>query len=416
MIKSHCLSTIIRLLKQFPVVLLNGARQCGKSTLAKQLIDSKVIANYITLDDSSALSLAQHDPDNFLEQFDSSLVIDEVQRVPDLMRALKKNVDNNRQPGRFFLTGSANVLSYPGVTESLAGRMAIVSLEGLSLREFERKLTPSSFIDDIFSGATVSTLLHKWKKPIKGKNIGKKYLCDRMFFGGYPELSLKRNPDFLSAWFSAYNQAYVERDVRDLSKVFNSFAFSKLFHAAGLQTGNLLNMNNLANNIGIDQRSAARYIHIFSLTYQTILLHPWFSNLRKRVIKTPKIFTKDSGLACFLAGLTEPKDLLLYQNAGAIFETWLYAELRKLCNDNKTKIYFYRTHAGKEVDFILNRAQQYVGIEAKFKSQVTAKDFSGLQAWRKDLKGEALGLVLYCGEEVWSFGDNLIAVPIGCLA
>ena len=414
MLKRHIVPYIKDLLTQFSVVLLNGARQCGKSTLATQLIQEKILIDSVNLDNKTLLEAANTDPDGFLQQFEQSVVIDEVQRLPDLLRAIKYDVDQNKRTGRFFLTGSASVLSYPGVAESLAGRMAIVVLEGLSLTELlQRK--PTTFIEDLFSNKSIASHLRKWREKSKQVTINKKQMAEYIFYGGYPEIALKQNTSFSKHWFSSYLQAYVERDVRDFNKNMDSLLFDKLFKILATQTGNLLNIHKTASLVGIDQRTAAKYMKLYELTFQLQHLQPWFNTTRSRIIKTPKIYCKDSGMATYLNGLGEPKEILNTPCSGALFETWVYAELRKLL-ENKSQIscYFYATHSGKEVDFILTKGQKIVAIECKFSVSLSAEDFSGLRAWQQEFP-HSLGIVLYCGNQVIAFDKQLIALPVICL-
>jgi len=418
MLKRYIIPYIQQGLSHFPVVLLNGARQVGKSTLAKQLLKEGLVDRYITLDDLTIYTAASADPDGFLAQYEGSkIAIDEIQRVPDLMRAIKYKVDENREPGRFLLTGSANILSYPGVTESLAGRMDIVGIEGLSLSELYERKQASSFIEDIFAVKKLQELTASWQKKINGApKLNKQILGKQIFYGSFPEIALKQQSSFNARWFSAYQSAYIERDVYDLSRMLDIISFSKLLQLAGLRTGNLLNIKNLSVDVGIDQRTLARYLEILTLTFQVQLIQPWFSNTSKRLIKTPKIYLRDSGFACYLAGLSQPEDLLTHVTNGALFETWVCSELRKLLvTMPQIKLNFYRTHQGKEVDFVLSKGTQLCGIECKWAESVTEKDFAGLRDLQEANKGNTKGILLYTGQQVVAFSDCLIAVPIQIL-
>lgn len=418
MIKRHITNFVKQSLHEFPAVLINGARQVGKSTLAQQLNKEGIVSQYITLDDLSQLEAAREDPHGFIESFSSPVAIDEIQRAPDLLRAIKKTVDEDRKPGRFLLTGSANIFSYPGVSESLAGRIDVIHLEGLSLGELLHQEEPSLFLTDLFSGLSTHDLMQKWNQELQHKpSLPTNHLDETMFYGGFPEVALKKEERFRERWFSSYHSAYIERDVRDINKFLNVVLFSKLFRLVGLQTGNLLNQKKLSVEIGLDQRTIARYLEILEMTYQASQLSPWFSNTRKRLIKTPKIYLHDSGQACYLSGILNSISLKTHSYYGAIFETWVWSELRKLqAFASGIYSYFYRTHEGKEVDFLLTRGNIFWGIECKSAASVEKRDFHGLQDLQNALSSNQVkGIVLYKGEKVIPFSETMLAVPIRCL-
>lgn len=419
MIERQIITSIIESLKDFPGVLLNGARQTGKSTIAELLRDNGLIDNYATLDDLENLESAKNNPDGFINQFTGSLAIDEVQRTPDLLRAIKKSIDQNKKPGRFLLTGSANLLSYPGVTESLAGRVDIISLEGLSLGEILSPTSPpSTFINDLFSGSDLQTLSKKWNQTLKEKpELPKPTLLETLFYGGYPEVALKKSLRFRNHWFSSYQSAYIERDVRNLSRLLDVTAFATLYKILGLRTGNLLNISNVANQVKLDVRTVNRYLEILEITFQISLLKPWFSNDEKKFVKSPKIYLKDSGQAAFLWGINDPDHLASHPALGAIFETWVLAELRKLIAlTHNVDTHFYRTYDGHEVDFLLSRGNTYWGIECKWSEHVSLDDFKGLTKMTQTLPGTPQGIVLYTGQNIVPIEKNLIAVPIRLLS
>lgn len=419
MIKRHLTSFIKDSLKDFPAVLINGARQVGKSTLAQQLTREGVLRQYITLDDFSHLEAAKTDPHGFVNSFDFPVAIDEIQRAPDLLRAIKKSIDEDRTPGRFLLTGSANIFSYPGVSESLAGRVDVIHVEGLSLGEILERETPSSFLTDLFSGLGARELSQKWNRELQEKpKIPDKILEDIIFYGGFPEVALKKEERFRERWFSSYQSAYIERDVRDINRFLDVVSFAKLFRLVGLQTGNLLNHTNLSAEIGLDKRTTVRYLEILEMTFQASHLRPWFSNSRKRLIKTPKIYLNDAGQACYLNGIMEVKQLRKSPHFGALFETWMWSELRKLLAlTTGIDTSFYRTHLGREVDFLLSRGDVLWGIECKSASSVDAKDFQGLHDLKDALSPKTVGgIVLYKGDQVVPFGENFLAVPLSVLS
>lgn len=418
MINRHITSFVKQSLNDFSAVLIIGARQVGKSTLVKQLCDEGIFKSYITLDDISQLEAATADPHGFIKNANYPLAIDEIQRAPDLLKAIKKSIDEDKKPGRFLLTGSANIFSYPGISESLAGRIDVIHLEGLSLGEILNQNNPSSFISDIFSGSTIHELKDKWTEELKHKpEINTQFLNEYIFYGGFPEIALKKQERFRERWFSSYQSAYIERDVRNINKFLDVVSFAKLFRLIGLQSSNLLNQKNLGNEIGLDQRTISRYLEILETTFQVNLLTPWFSNTRKRLIKTSKIYMNDSGYASYLHGITTPDLLPKSPYYGAIFETWLWAELRKLLTlTTGIEQTFYRTHLGKEVDFLLHKGDIFCGLECKSTETIQSQHFAGLKDLSEALTSRIMhGIILYNGNEIISFSDKFLAVPLRCI-
>ncbi|OGT41989.1 MAG: ATPase [Gammaproteobacteria bacterium RIFCSPHIGHO2_12_FULL_37_34] len=416
MIERHLIKLIEQSLKRFPAVLLIGARQVGKSTLAEQLIQHGLLDYYVSLDDLNHLEAARGDPDGFLASFGSRVAIDEVQHVPDLMRALKFSIDKKRQNGRYLLTGSANILAYPRVKESLAGRVDVIYLEGLSLGEQLRQPKSSTLLSDLFSYQTSEKFITHCRQRMKMiPKLTLQMIFKAIFYGGFPSIVLTNDPYFNARWFSAYQTTYLERDVRDIGKLVDIIPFTKLLRLITLRTSNLLVNANLAKDVGIDQRTIVRYLGMLELTFQCHRLMPWHANINKRLIKTPKIFCNDSGFACYFFGISDIQQLHTSPFLGALAETWLWSEFRKLLIFHpEIHSSFYRTYAGREIDFVLNRGNQYVGIEFKFARTVSSNDFAGL----KDMQSEVdnmLGVVLYTGDQLAAFSDKLIAVPLNLI-
>lgn len=417
MIERYIVSDIVDSLKMFPSILLNGARQAGKSTLIEWLRDKKIIDNYVTLDDLGTLAEVTKNPDAFISQFKGSLAIDEVQRVPDMLRAVKKSIDEDRRPGRFVLTGSAHILSYPGVTESLAGRANIITLEGLSLGEILRQPKPSTFVEDLFSHQDTDMLLQRWRAQLeKAPAVDRNMLLERMFFGGYPEVALEKNLRHRSKWFSSYHASYIERDVRNLSHLLDVVSFSKLYRILGSQTANLVNHADISHQAQLDSKTVTRYMEMLEITFQIKLLRPWFPNPRKQYVKSPKIYLNDSGQACYLANIADPDYLSKHPALGAIFETWVLAELRKLMAlTYGVEVYFYRTYQRDEVDFLLMRGPTACGIECKWSDSLRYSDTESLEKMIEDFGGDARGIILYTGDKIMHFSDKLLGIPIRLL-
>jgi hypothetical protein len=415
MVKRDLAAVVRRSLRDFPAVLLLGPRQVGKSTLALQLVADGVLRRYVTLDDLAVWEAARADPEGFVAELEDGVALDEVQRVPDLLRALKRSIDRRRRAGRFLLTGSANVLAQRGVTESLAGRTDVIHLEGLSAAELAQRPSPVDLLQGLLDRANGRRAVADLRRRLAGvgtHNRGR--WQERVFYGGFPDVVLKRRPEFAQRWFAAYLTTYVERDIRDLARLPDLAGFSRFVRLTGLRTGQLLNVKNLAADAGLDQRTAGRYLELLGVTFQVNRLVPWQASARKRLVKTAKVFATDSGLACHLAGINRPEALADHPAWGALLETWAWAELRKaLSLMPGVQASFYRTHLGKEVDFVLEQGARRLGIEVKAARSVGRADLAGLMDMQHAI--DARGLLLYGGEEVVSFGENLLAAPLAVL-
>lgn len=389
-----------------PVALLNGARQTGKSTLVTAL-SKDLGATYVTLDDATVLSAASTDPAGFLKGLGASAVIDEVQKVPALFPAIKTMVDADRRPGRFLLTGSANVLMLPKISESLAGRIEIITLYPLSQAELLGR--PGRFVDGLFAAELPE--LTKEKKRYD--------LADLVLAGGYPEAVQRPVGKRREAWFASYITAILQRDVRDLGHIEGLTEMPRLLGLLAARVGGLLNMSELSRSSGIAHTTLKRYLSLLEATFLLQPLPAWSANLGKRLIKSPKIHLVDTGLCAHLTGLTKQRltpDLTAF---GPLLESFVVGELRKQVtwSELRLKLYHYRTTAGRGVDVVLeDAAGRLVGVEVKATATVTKKDFAGLQTLAEDTgKRFVRGLVLHNGEEAVSFGEHQMALPISAI-
>lgn len=417
MVKRELAAVVRRSLGDFPAVLLLGPRQVGKSTLALQLVADGELRRYVTLDDLAVWEAARADPEGFVEELEDGVALDEVQRVPDLLRALKRSIDRRRRPGRFLLTGSANVLAQRGVTESLAGRTDVIHLEGLSAAELERRPSPAALLHMLLGDSNGRQAVRGLRRRLtRGARRNRAHWHERVFYGGFPDVVLKRRPEFAERWFAAYVTTYVERDIRDLARLPDLAGFSRLVRLTGVRTGQLLNVKNLAADAGLDQRTAGRYLELLEVTFQASRLVPWQASARKRLVKTAKVFVNDSGLACHLAGIARPEALAAHPAWGALLETWAWAELRKAVSLMPgVQASFYRTHLGKEVDFVLEQGARRLGIEIKATRSVSRADFAGLIDMQHALGTSCRGVLLYGGDEVVSFDERLMAAPLAAV-
>jgi predicted AAA+ superfamily ATPase len=387
-----------------PVVMLIGPRQCGKTTLVQQFASKGF--TYVTLDDDTVLGSARADPTGFVRGFDR-IAIDEVQRAPELLRAIKLSVDNDRRAGRFLLTGSANILTLPRVSESLAGRMEIISLMPISRAEIEGKRP--TFLEAAFAGKLV--------KP--GSAIIGGDLVQAVLVGGYPEMLRRESPRRRQAWARDYAKAIVQRDVRDIAEVDKLDRLAVLLQVLAHFSGQLTNFTQIGGQIGIDDKTTRRYVGILEQLFLVHRLSPWFRNQLKRLVKTPKLHFLDSGLLAAMLGLTAEQVAKDRSTFGALLETFVFSEVMKQISwsEESYSLYHYRDKDQDEVDIIVeDRRGAMVAIEAKASATVYASDFNGI---RKVLKtcGDnlKLGVVLYDGTQVVPFGDRLFAAPISCL-
>lgn len=394
---------ITEALQDSPVLLINGARQTGKSTLAQELKPNR---RYITLDDPVALSAAHSDPFGFIAGINEPVCIDEIQRAPDLFLAIKVDVDKNRTPGKFLLTGSANILLLPKLSDSLAGRMEILELWPLSQSEIENQ--QFSLIDQLFDGDFASNYKYDRNDFI-----------DRLIIGGYPEVLNRTSERRRESWFNSYLTTILQKDVRDISQISDLAILPRLLQILAIRNANLLNFAELSRTTTISQTTLKRYMTLLETLFLIRLLPAWSSNLGKRLQKSPKIFMSDYGLSAHLQGLDKESLQLDHGLPGGLVESFVFTELSKhqTWANKSTQLMHYRTTTGIEVDFVLeNRKGDLIGIEVKAAATVVAKDFKGLRHLQETTpKQFKRGILFYTGDQVISFGNDMLAVPIAML-
>lgn len=410
MLKRHLQDLVERSLADFPVVLITGARQVGKSTLAQALITHDWPATYLTLDDRTVLAAALNDPEGFLAANPAPLIIDEVQRAPDLLRAIKRCVDRERRNGRFVLTGSANLMTLRTVGESLAGRVALHHLLPFSWAE-RLGQGVSTFLGGLFEVDDAQVVLQRWKR--RDRPVAD--LVDAVLRGGYPPASLMRSAAGRRRWFDSYRQTYLERDLRDLANIQYLTDFDRLLVLAAIRSGQIINVAAISRELGLSQMTLKRYLDLLVLTYQVSLVPAYYVNVGQRLVKTPKLYMTDTGLACHLSGARDWVTLERQGRVGALVETWVANELDKwiACQDGDYRLYFWRTHTGQEVDFLLARGEELVAIEVKATSQVERSNLAGIEACERALGDRVrFSIVLYRGEQMVGLGPRRLAVPI----
>ena len=399
-------SALEEALADTPVVLVHGPRQCGKTTLAR-LVGEALGHTYITFDDDTQLAAAMGDPAGFVAGLPPKVVLDEVQRVPNLFLALKAAVDRDRRPGRFILTGSANVLLVPKLADSLAGRMEILRLHPLSQGELARKRP--GFLDALFAGRF---------QIQRSARLGID-LAARIAAGGFPAALARPTPRRRAAWYRDYIETLVQRDVRGLGRIASLDALPRLLQLGAGQTARLMNVAELAGPFQLSRPTIRDYVTLLERVFLLEHLPPWHSNRLRRLIKTPKLHMGDTGLATFLLGLDAEglwSDRAVF---GQLLETFVFQEIRRQADWQDTPIHFFhfRDKDGAEVDIVLERgARALAGIEVKAVATVTASDFRGLRKLREAAGARfTAGVVLYDGESVVGFGDGFFAVPIRAL-
>jgi len=385
---------------QFPATVLTGPRQSGKTTLLKHVFGKT--SRYVSLEPPDIHAAATVDPRGFLSLHPPPVIFDEVQYAPDLLPYIKEQIDAHRsRPGQYFLTGSQNLLMTEHVTESLAGRAAMLRLLPLSQREA--------------NGRPLDPLPWQSSKRATAQPVSPSEFWRDLLRGGYPELVANPDRD-ISLWQSSYVQTYLERDVRSLRQVGDLTSFQSFLRALAARSGQLLNLTEMARDLGLAVNTAKAWLSVLEATYQIIVLRPYHANVGKRLVKTPKIYLADTGLLCYLVGLKDPAHAAAGPLGGAIFETAVILEIVKTVvnRGEEPHIYFWRTSTGVEVDFIVEDGGLLIPIEAKLSATPRTAMASGIQAFRQDLgKKAGAGYVIHPGDVRLPIAQGVTALPFG---
>ncbi len=398
--KKRTLESILHIaLKTFPVVLLNGARQVGKSTLALENFK-----NYVTFDDGELRLYAKENPKGFLKNLDLPICLDEIQKVPTLLEYIKMHVDSNRANGAFLLTGSSNVLDHKESKDTLAGRLCTLRLHPLSAKEKNDK-SDENIIEKLLNRA--------FKLP---KREYDDEVIKHILEGGYPEI-LALEGFAKELWFKSYVATYIERDARDLADIRDIDSFIKFVNILASRSATLLNKSSLSNDIGIKDITTENYLSILTRIYQATLLKPYFANIGKQFVKSPKVFFNDTGVLCSILRINSKEQLLASAYSGQVFETFVFGELQKHLSylQKSSQMFHYRTNDKKEIDFIIEVDNQILAIEVKQSSSVKKEDFKHIIDLQNRDNKKYLGIVFYNGEMVVEFSDDLVALPMGML-
>lgn len=405
MFKRYIKPLLAKALKRSPVVLLNGARQIGKTTLALEFMKERGYT-YLTFDDEITYLAAKSNSTDFLAKIDKPVIIDEVQRVPEIFLAIKRDVDINRAVGRYLLTGSANPLLIPKLGDSLAGRMEIINLLPLSQNEIYN--TEEQFIDVIFSNKQL-------RSP--KKNLTKKALYERILVGGYPSVQDTDQED-RSAWMRNYLNLILQRDIKDLAQIEKITELPNLLKILAARASNLLNVADVARDSKIAVKTAHRYIALLETIFIINLKQSWSNNLTLRITKAPKVYLVDSGLLAYLLDFSIDKASSDGLTTGKIMENFIMTELQKQATWSKTEVQMYHFRVlDEEVDIVLeDRSGNIVGIEIKNSATVHPSDFKGLRYLREKAKSKFIkGIILYTGSQYIPFEKDLFALPVNAL-
>ncbi len=397
----HIKARVQAALGDTPCVFIAGPRQSGKSTLVRALSGNK--RRYLTFDDPTLVAAAQADPVGFVSGLRDDVALDEVQRAPQLYVPLKAEIDRARRPGRFLLTGSANAMMLPALADALVGRMEIATLYPLSEAEIEGR---QQQIDAWFSREAL-------RVP------GPPSWQERALRGGFPEVRARKTAARRRAWFESYAATVLLRDVRELAAIERASALPRLFSIVAARATGLVNHADLARDSGLSASSLSRYLALLETVFLLETTPPWFANLGKRLVKSPRLYVVDAGLLCHALGIHDIRTLQAAPQRGAILQDFCVMEIRKQAEVSKTRprLLHFRSHDGKEVDLVLEDARgRLIGIEIKSSATLGTKDFAGLQALRQLAKEKFLrGLVLYAGERRVPVDASIEAVPISIL-
>lgn len=398
MYKKRTLEQQVNLLtNQFKVLLITGARQVGKSTLLKHCDKNR---SYVTLDDYRARELAINEPELFLQRYKAPIIIDEIQYAPNLLSYIKIAVDNSNLNGQYWLTGSQQFHLMKNVTESLAGRVAVLDLKGFSLKEISNE-EQLPFIPTF-------DFIEQMRKTSKTRDLQSIY--DLIWKGSYPDINV--NNSNWEMFFSSYLQTYIERDIKDLHAVKNEMDFLKFLRVLASRTGQMLNYTDIANEIGISVNTIKSWVSILVSSNIVYLLQPYFSNLNKRLVKTPKVYFLDTGLCSYLTNWETSKTLESGAMSGAMFETFVISEIIKsyVHNAKTPNIYYYRDKDKREIDLIIEKNGQLYPIEIKKSANPDKNMIKHFSVIPDEKRAE--GAILCLCKEDYPITDKVNSIPV----
>ncbi len=387
--------------RDFPVIALTGPRQSGKTTLLNHLFSKT--HRYLSMDRPDIRQAAQHDPKGFFTLYPPPVLLDEIQYAPELLSYIKNIVDQHRDhKGQFILTGSQNFAMSQQISESLAGRVAMLTLLPLSFREITGRINRPALWEIPFSRSN------------EPENNDSEQLWPFLRRGGYPELIREPHRD-AQLWHSSYIQTYLERDLRSLRQVGDLGQFQIFMRALAARNGQLLNLTELGNELGLVTNTVKAWISILETSYQILLLRPWFTNTGKRLVKTPKLYFTDPGTLSYFAGIQSKEHILSLPQGGALFETAVIMEIIKYFRNlgREPRVYFWRTSTAQEVDLIVESGPAIIPIEIKLSSTPRPKMADSIRALLRDQPQIKTGYVIHTGPDTLPLGDQITAIPFG---
>lgn len=407
MFSRHAKPRIEQALEHMRVVLIHGARQVGKTTLAREIAHGPDWS-FVSLDESAAFAAANEDPQGFLSRFAGRVVIDEVQRAPGLYRAIKVRVDQDNRPGQYLLTGSANALLIPELADALAGRVGIEPLWPLSQGEITGQ--NEAFIDAVFQRTPFANPSRS-QPPLNLDAI--------LIRGGYPEAVRATGVQARRSWFESYIQTVLERDVKSLANVEALVQMPRLLRLIASRAGGLLNLADLSRSLAIPHTTLTRYLALLQATFLVHVVSPWMSNRGLRLSKSPKVYIGDTGLAAHLLAIDETRLGEDPASISPLLENFVAMELRKQLDRSNTRatLHHFRTAAGREVDFVLETPDgRIVGIEVKAGATTGSDDFKGLRALREAAGRKFVQGIVLSQDPTWiPFGSDMAMLPISAL-
>lgn len=403
-LRRHLEQALLAALADTPVVCILGPRQCGKSTLAQHACPDRT---YVSLDDPAVYQLVQLDPKGFIGELPEYVTIDEIQRAPELSLAIKQSVDSNRKPGRFLLTGSADLLQLPRLSDSLAGRMEWIELQPFS--EAEKEGSDGLFLQRWLNGEMKTDITDS--SPPKASTLPK-----RVIAGGYPE-AITRQPVRARKWQEQYIRSIIERDIHDISQVRDGEEVRRFLEYISHQTAQLLNVTETAKALGHTRATIEKYLSILEKLYLLRRLPAWHRNVQKRLIKSPKVHICDSGLAAALSGISEATWISEREQFGHLLESFIIQQIhvQAALTSTPTRMWHYRDKEQVEVDCVLTQGRRAWGVEVKAAASVNPSDAKGLRRLAEqagsDFQG---GILLYDGDSILPIDQKLklYAVPI----
>jgi predicted AAA+ superfamily ATPase len=396
--------SLLGALKDMPVVVLTGMRQVGKSTLI-QGEPALINRHYINLDDFSQLEAARRNPESLIEG-DKPTTIDEVQKCPDLLTVIKRAVDRKRTAGRFLLSGSANFALLKGISETLAGRAVYLILYPFTRREITGEVDTEPFLPRFFRSLKIPS--HRTPiQPIKPLNIQ---------LGGMPPVCLGKLKD-PGLWFKGYEQTFLERDLRELTQVADLLSFRQLLSLAATRTGQILKISELARDAKLNSTTTSRYLNLMETSFVIQRVEPYLGNRAARLIKSPKLYFSDSGIACHLAGVENLESTSIEPLRGAMLETYVAQNLGGILEAKwpQARLYFWHIQGRHEVDFVIESGREVVAVEVKSAQRWVERDLSGLKAFCSTAPNCRAAILAYNGTEAVRLDKKIWAIPLGLL-